>query len=74
MYVPSEYQREDLTKVLAFDLFAIHRRFWTNLNVMDLPLSRERNQINVNVFCVCMCDTCFKVLTAGGSTKVKWQR
>ena len=32
-HVPSEYQHADiLTKVLAFDLFAIHRRFLTNLN------------------------------------------
>ena len=31
-HVPSEYQHADiLTKVLAFDLFAIHRRFLTNL-------------------------------------------
>ena len=32
-HVPSEYQHADmLTKVLAFDLFAIHRRFLTNLS------------------------------------------
>ena len=32
-HVPSEYQQADtLTKVLAFDLFAIHRRFLTNLS------------------------------------------
>ena len=31
--VPSEYQHADiLTKVLAFDLFVIHRRFLTNLS------------------------------------------
>ena len=31
-HVPSEYQHADiLTKVLAFDLFAIHRRFLMNL-------------------------------------------
>ena len=32
-HVPSEYQHADiLTKVLAFDLFAIHRRFLMNLS------------------------------------------
>ena len=32
-HVPSEYQHADiLTKVLAFDLFAIHRRFFMNLS------------------------------------------
>ena len=32
-HVPSEYQHADiLTKVLAFDLFPIHRRFLTNLS------------------------------------------
>ena len=32
-HVPSEYQHADrLTKVLEFDLFAIHRRFLTNLS------------------------------------------
>ena len=32
-HVPSEYQHADiLTKVLAFDLFAIHRCFLMNLN------------------------------------------
>ena len=32
-YVPSEYQHADvLTEVFAFDLFAIHRRFLTNLS------------------------------------------
>ena len=32
-YDPSEYQHADtLTKVLAFDLFAIHRRFLMNLS------------------------------------------
>ena len=31
-HVPFEYQHVDiLTKVLAFDLFAIHRRFFMNL-------------------------------------------
>ena len=31
-HVPSEYQHADiLTKALAFDLFAIHRRFFMNL-------------------------------------------
>ena len=31
--VPSEYQHANiLTKVLAFDLFVIHRRFLTNLS------------------------------------------
>ena len=39
-HVPSEYQHADiLTKVLAFDLFAIHRRFLTNLKrLMELLL------------------------------------
>ena len=33
-HVPSEYQHADiLTKALAFDVFAIHRRFLMNLNV-----------------------------------------
>ena len=33
VHVPSEYQHADiLTKALAFDLFAIHRRFLMNLN------------------------------------------
>ena len=32
--IPSEYQHADiLTKALAFDVFAIHRRFLMNLNV-----------------------------------------
>ena len=32
-YAPYEYQRADiLTKVLAFDLFEIHRRFLMNLS------------------------------------------
>ena len=32
-HVPSEYQHADiLTKVIAFDLFAIHRRFLMNLS------------------------------------------
>ena len=32
-HVPSEYQHADiLTKVLAFDLFAIHRRLFMNLS------------------------------------------
>ena len=32
-HVPSEYQHTDiLTKVLPFDLFAIHRRFLMNLS------------------------------------------
>ena len=32
-HVPFEYQHADiLTKVLAFDLFAIHRRFLVNLS------------------------------------------
>ena len=32
-HVPSEYQHADiLTKVLAFDVFAIHRRFLMNLS------------------------------------------
>ena len=32
-HVPSEYQEADiLTKVLAFDLFAIHRRFFMKLS------------------------------------------
>ena len=32
-HVPSEHQHADiLTKVLAFDLFAIHRRFLMNLS------------------------------------------
>ena len=40
-HVPSEYQRADiLTKALAFDVFAIHRRFLMNLSVsrVCLPL------------------------------------
>ena len=33
-HVPSEYQHADiLTKALAFDVFAIHRRFLMNLSV-----------------------------------------
>ena len=33
VHVPSEYQHADiLTKALAFDLFATHRRFLMNLN------------------------------------------
>ena len=33
-HVPSEYQHAGiLTKALAFDVFAIHRRFLMNLNV-----------------------------------------
>ena len=33
-HVPSEYQHGDiLTKALAFDVFAIHRRFFMNLSV-----------------------------------------
>ena len=35
-HVPSEYQHADiLTKVLAFDLFAIHRLFLMNLIVIN---------------------------------------
>ena len=33
VHVPSEYHHADiLTKALAFDLFAIHRRFLMNMN------------------------------------------
>ena len=57
-HVPSEYQHADiLTKILAFDLFAIHQRFFMNLSdtwSFDL-MDRQVD--------VCLVYMCFQVLT-----------
>ena len=49
-HVPSEYQHADiLTKVLAFDLFAIHRRFLTNISD-EWSCDLVNQQVNVCLF------------------------
>ena len=49
-HVPSEYQHADiLTKVLAFDLFAVHRRFLMNLSD-EWSCDLVDQQVNVCLF------------------------
>ena len=70
VHVPSEYQHADiLTKALAFDLFAIHRRFLMNLNDRCVPDWVDQEVIYV---CVYEC-VCFKMLTqtAGGLYQIE---
>ena len=70
--VPSEYQHADIfTKALAFDVFAIHRRFLINLSVHSndfvLPLRWIDNLMCIMFVCMflCACECLCYDTTAG---------